>query len=293
MDESKLYYALLKSQEDEERRQQSQKNGKVPPEDGFRKERPYADSVMEGPNWVTIETEEEQFPPTVFDASISLGLIENPRPWTRDQLRARKIVYPGMPNKAILDAFREIRIQLRNRAGEKNFTVMYSSLGGRESSVLTAYNLAASFALDSHTSALFIDCDPYGQQLPDLVSSAMAFGVTDFVSDKAVKVRNIIYPSGIDRLSVIPAGTQGTSAVELFSSVRMKELMIELRGRYPDRCIVIHAPPFRENTEARILTRYADQVVLGVPFGQVTGEVIMDCVEALGSDNFSGLIFQE
>ena len=158
---------------------------------------------------------------------------------------------------------------------------------------MTAFNLAVSFAMDSHTSALLVDCDPYHEALTNLVSSPMTAGVTDFVADSSLKIKNILYPSGVARLSVIPAGTQVSSAVELFSAVRMRDLMNELKARYPDRCIIINAPPFRDNTEARILERFADQVVFGVPFGEVTAEEISESVDVLDSDKFSGLVFQE
>jgi protein-tyrosine kinase len=291
MDDNKLYNALLKSQQ--ERRQLELKRGEAKPEENFRKERPFAGSDRLEPNWVRVDTDDGEHPPTVFDSSVSLALIGNPRPWSREQLRERKIIFSGMPDKEVMDAYRELRIQLKNRAGESNFTVLFSSLGSRANSVHTAFNLAASFAMDSHTSALLIDCDPYDKALVDLVSSSMDAGVTDFVADSSVNIKSILYPSGVDRLTVIPAGTQVSSAVELFASVRMKDLMAELKTRYPDRCIIVNAPPFRENTEARILERFADQIVFGVPFGEVTSEEISDSVDLLDSEKFSGLVFQE
>ncbi|AOY87502.1 polysaccharide biosynthesis protein [Marinobacter salinus] len=291
MDDNKLYNALLKSQD--ERRRLELKRGEAKPEENFRKERPFAGSDRLKPNWVQVDVDESEHPPTVYDSSVSLELIGNPKPWTREQLRERKIIYSGMPDKEVMDAYRELRIQLRNRAGDQNFVVMFSSLGNRANSVLTAYNLAASFALDSHTSALLVDCDPYNQDLTNLVSMPMRSGVTDFVADKSLSIKDILYPSGVARLSVIPGGTQASSAVELFSAVRMRELISELKDRYPDRCIILNAPPFRESTEARILERFADQIVFGVPFGDVTPEAITDSVDALGSDKFSGLVFQE
>lgn len=291
MEDNKLYNALVKSRE--EQRQRELKKGEAKPEDQFRKERPFAGSDRGKPNWVSLETDTSEHPPTVYDSSVSLELIGNPKPWTRDQLRERKIIFPGMADKEVMDAYRELRIQLKNRAGDGNFVVMFSSLGNRENSVLTAYNLAASFAMDSHTSALLVDCDPYNRDLDDLVSVKMTSGVTDFVGDKSLAIKDILYPSGVARLSVIPAGTQASSAVELFSAVRMRDLMVELKARYPDRCIVLNAPPFRENTEARILERFADQVVFGVPFGDVTAEAVVDSVDTLGSEKFSGLVFQE
>ncbi|MBK1849829.1 MULTISPECIES: polysaccharide biosynthesis protein [unclassified Marinobacter] len=291
MDDNKLYKALLKSQS--ERRQIESDRGEAKAEDNFRKERPYAGSDRDKPNWTRVETNDNERPPTVYDSSVSLSLIGNPKPWSREQLRERKIIYSGMADKEVMDAYRELRIQLRNRAGEGNFIVMFSSLGKGHGGLLTAYNLAAAFALDSHTSALLVDCDPYGNELNSLVSSPMTSGVTDFVADRSLKIQSILYPSGVERLTVIPAGTQASSAVELFSAVRMRELITELKARYPDRCIVLNAPPFQENTEARILERFADQIIFGVPFGEVTAEVIEDSVDALGSDKFSGLIFQE
>lgn len=293
MDESKLYNALLKSQD--ERRQISQDRAEARVADNFRKEFPFSTSETSKPNWIRVDSGEleNERAPRIYDSSISLGLISNPNPWSMEELRERKIIYSGMQDKEVMDAYRELRIQLRKRAGEGNFTVMFSSLGNTPGGLLTAFNLAAAFAMDSHTSALFVDCDPHSNELAGLVSTPMEAGVTDYVCDRSLSIKSIIYPSGVERLSVIPAGTQASSAVEQFSSVRMRELMSELRGRYPDRCIVLNAPPFRKSTEARILERFADQIVFGVPFGEVTGEVITESVDALGSDKFSGLVFQE
>jgi Mrp family chromosome partitioning ATPase len=291
MDDNKLYKALLKSQN--EHRKLEHDRGEAKAEENFRKERPYAGSGRDQPNWTEVKTNYNEYPPTVYDPATSLALISNPMPWSRDQLRERKIIYPGMQDKEVMDAYRELRIQLRNRAGEGNFAVMFSSLGIGPGGLLTAFNLAAAFALDSGTSALLVDCDPYSNELEGLVSCQMTSGVTDFVGNRSLSIKSILYPSGVERLSVIPAGTQASSAVELFSAVRMRELITELKARYPDRCIVLNAPPFRENTEARILERFADQIVFGIPFGEVTGEIIADSVDALGSDKFSGLIFQE
>ena len=291
MDDNKLYNALLKSQH--ERRQAELNQGESKLEENFRKDRPYAGSDRLRPNWVKVDADDSGHSPTVYDSSISLELIGNPKPWTREQLRERKIIYSGMPDKEVMDGYRELRIQLRNRAGENNFVVMFSSLGKRANSVLTAFNLAASLAMDSHTSALLVDCDPYNKDFADLVSVEMDAGVTDFVADKSLSIKDVLYPSGVARLSVIPGGTQASSAVELFASVRMRDLITELKSRYPDRCIVLNAPPFRESTEARILERFADQIIFGVPFGDVTAEAIEDAVDTLGSEKLSGLVFQE
>ena len=82
-------------------------------------------------------------------------------------------------------------------------------------------------------------------------------------------------------------------AVELFAAARMRDLMQELKHRYPDRCIILNTPPIRRSTEARILERFADQIVFGVPFGDVTAETAAECVDAVDPQKFAGLVFQE
>lgn len=322
MDNNKLYNALLKTQErqkaeqaahphgEEEELSHDQPQGTTGPNShngsvSFKEawqervrsasevdpaERPVSEAH---PNWTMVDEPPRHHAPSVYDSSLSLDLINNPRPWSVDELRERKIIYSGMQNKAILDAFREVRIKLRDRAGSVNFSVLVSSLGTSDNSALTAYNLAATFAMDAQSSALLVDCNPWDSDLDHLVSSPMSLGVTDYVADKSIKARDIIYPSGLDRLSVVPPGTLAASAVELFSAVRMRDLMGELASRYPDRFLIINAPPLKASTEAHILVRYASQVVLGVPFGQVAPEEIVSAVETLGSDKFSGLIFQQ
>ena len=290
MDDSKLYRALLKSQQE---RKPGTNPGEARAEEDFRRERPFAGVKDRDPEPPLLRTDSADHRPTVYDSALTLGMIANPRPWSHAELRERKIIYPAMPDKRVMDAYREWRIQLRNRAGDSNFTVLYSSLGGDAGSVLTAYNLAAAFAMDAHTSALLVDCDPHHHELAGLVSVPMRSGVTDYVADTSVPVQSILYPSGVDRLTVVPAGTQVSSAVELFSSVRMRELMEELKRRYSDRCIIVNAPPLTKSTEARILERFADQVVFGVSFGDVTGELVSECVETVEPQKFSGLVFQE
>lgn len=289
MDQNKLYNALLKTQALQQKDKAEGSTQEDASADKYRVEKPYARSPQMG---LPHPADEEQ-PPTLYDPSVSLKLINNPHPWSKDQLKKRKIIYSGMSNKTILNAYREVRIKLRNRSKDTNFSVMVSSLSKRDSSVLNAFNLAASFALDPHSSALMVDCNPHTEELHKLVSVKMNLGITDFVANRDLEVTDIIYPSGIDRLSVVPAGHLSSSAVELFSSARMRLLMNELKDRYPDRYIVINSPSMRESTEGHILVRYADHAVLTVPFGEVTADQVMDAVDEIDPEKFAGLIYQE
>jgi len=302
VDDSKLYKALLKQQsrQNESREADSPdadeaaavgktENKPGPPATGYRVEPPYR--IERVPSQPGKATGRERL--IHYDASISLDMIDNPVPWSMADLRERKLVYPSMSAKSILNAYRELRIKLRQRSGDANGLIMMSSLSRKVSSIQTAFNLAITFAMDAHTSALLVDCNPYESSLDHLVSVPLGDGITDFIASTELDVKDIIYPSGVARLSVIPAGHLATSAVELFSSSRMKKVMEELKSRYPDRFIIMYAPPFTLSTEARILERFADHTVFTVPFGELTAESILESIESVSQDTFAGLVYQE
>ncbi|MEJ2043926.1 MAG: hypothetical protein P8X89_11690 [Reinekea sp.] len=208
-------------------------------------------------------------------------------------LNQNKLVYSGMKNRAVLNAYRDLRIQLTDKQESENFTVMISSVDSSDNSVLTAMNLAISFSLDINSSALLVDCNPYGTDLQSLITSVFDIGITDYIQDQKTDLDKIIYPSGIERVSVIPAGNNSSSAVEQFSSNLMQELLYELRNRYSDRFIVLNAPPVLSSSEARVLARYCDHNVLTVPYGKADINMIEDAVEALGAANVSGIVYQQ
>lgn len=297
MDDSKMYKALLK-QQNRQRHEHDESRGtlaenthlqNVLGQGTHKVEAPYRVERISKSRYRTGSDE----PVIKYNPSISLDRIENPVPLSIAELRERKLVYPTMPNKAILNAYRELRIKLRDRSVNSNGLIMMSSLSRKVSSIHTAFNLAITFAMDSQTSALLVDCNPYEEDLAKLVSVPLAEGITDYVASPDMDVKQIIYPSGIDRLSVIPAGNLATSAVELFSSDRMKQLMSELKNRYPDRFLVMYAPPFTLSTEARILVRYADHTVFTVPFGDLSADDVLDSIDGVNQDTFAGLVYQE
>jgi len=223
----------------------------------------------------------------------SLKAMRNPEPMTVNEMKKNKLVYSGMKNRAVLNAYRELRIKLLDQSESSNITVMISSVDANDNSIVTAMNLAISFSLDFHSSALLVDCNPYGSELQSLVTSPLTVGITDYIMGNDVGMEDMIYPSGIERVSVIPPGNNPSSAVELFSSQAMQDLVYELKNRYSDRFIVINAPPVLASSEARVLTRYCDHTVLTVPYGKSNMDAIEDAVEALGAANVSGLVYQQ
>lgn len=231
--------------------------------------------------------------PELFERDALLERMRNPNPMSMADMKRKKLVYSGMKNRAVLNAYRELRIKLVDQSDDSNIAVMISSVAEDDNSILTSLNLAISFALDVSSSALLVDCNPYGTELQSLVTARFEKGITDYFQEKDTELESIIYPSGIERVNVIPAGHNPAAAVEMFSSKLMQELVYELKNRYTDRFIVINAPPVLTSSEARVLTRYCDHTVLTVPYGQASVESIEEAVEAVGPANVTGVVYQQ
>jgi protein-tyrosine kinase len=217
--------------------------------------------------------------------------MEMPLLWSQDELYEKKIVFTGMRQREVLNAFREVRIKLLGRHHSDNMVVLVSSVAVGVPSSYFSFNLAATFALDQHKTALYVDCNPYNSDVDRYITSDIEAGLSSYLTDYTVPLKNIIYPSGIERLRVIPSGGASESAAEFFNSKRMEVLVAEIKSRYPDRFIVLDAPCIQQSTEARILAKYCDHALLVVPFGKVVTDEVLSAVDAVGKEKFAGLVF--
>lgn len=211
--------------------------------------------------------------------------------WTNDELYEKKVVFVGMRQRELLNSFREIRIRLLQKSKTDNIVVLVSSVSESGGSSFFSFNLAATFALDQHKTALYIDCNPYSPSAERYSINAMEQGLVHYLTDYSVSLKSIIYPSGIERLRIIPAGGSTDSAAELFNSKRMSGLISEIKNRYPDRFIVLDAPSIQTSTESRILAQYCDHALLVVPFGKANSDEVLSGIDAVGKERFAGLVF--
>ncbi|WP_240554781.1 polysaccharide biosynthesis protein [Oceanicoccus sagamiensis] len=210
---------------------------------------------------------------------------------TQDELAAFKIIYPGMPQRDVLNTFRDLRTKLLHKTQGSNCVLLVSSLSSGAGSSLVAMNLATSFALDEQKTAIYIDCNFEDSFSEELIKGSFDVGLMDYLDDASLDLKDIIYSAGIPRVRLIPPGAGDDSSVERLSSPRMVELIQSVKARYPDRFVVLDVPPVGDSSLARILSRVSDMAVLVVPFGKVTSNQVMAGVDAVGEEKFAGLVF--
>jgi protein-tyrosine kinase len=211
-------------------------------------------------------------------------------PRRRDALR---IVHEQSDDLRVLDLFRDLRAQLLLASGRDNPVILVSGIRRQCGTSFVARNLAASIALDPDHTAVLLDCNlrrPSLQRDFDLDDGP---GLSDFLLSPGDGVGEMLRPSGIPRLHLITAGREPNEAAELVTSLRMRALVQELQQRYPERGIVLDAPPACGAPEARVLSQLADCTVLVAGEGMHTADAVLQASRVFDPARFAGVVFNQ
>ena len=195
-------------------------------------------------------------------------------------LAAAGILVPHATRSILGDQFRVIKRPLiRNAVGKGaakiahgNLIMVTSALAG-EGKSFTAVNLAMSIAAELDHTVMLVDADvarPSVSRMLGLASSTEAGfgpGLLDVLDGRA-DMSSALLKTNIDKLTVLPSGTQHARATELLASDSMTRLLDEMGRRYPDRIIIFDSPPLLLTTEARVLATHMGQVVIVVHAGK-------------------------
>jgi len=223
--------------------------------------------------------------------SSEIGRMGEVDRFSKDELDRLKIISGSMQNSKILNIFRELRTQLLNTNRKKNFVCMVTSISQGGGASYVASNLAAVFALDKTKTSLLIDANLYAPGLDKLIIGDSESGITDYLSDNSLDIKDVVYATGVPRLRVIPIGENREAAAEYFSSNKMQNFIDEIRTRYSDRYVFIDSPPILDSSEARILSEIVDVVILIVGHGCVTKEQVESAVQIIEKEKLAGLVY--
>lgn len=212
--------------------------------------------------------------------------------WTRDAsfMDARGLIHPSMKEKSVLDAFRNLRTRLLENGHGQNPVTLVSSVGRSSDSSLVALNLAISFALDSAKTALIVDCHINRPCLDAILSVKPHRGLTDYLVNQDLNIGTVLCQTGIPRLRLVPAGMQTETGVEYFTSLRMQDFLQGVQKRYPDRFVILSAPPLDSAADSRILSGLCDQALLVANYGRVDENRLLDTANILGREKLAGVV---
>ena len=187
-----------------------------------------------------------------------------------EALAAAGIVTPQAPRSLIADQFRVIKrplLMAARETGERaihhgNLIMFTSALIG-EGKSFSSINLAMSIAMELDNTVLLVDADVARPSVLSMLGLPPGPGLLDVLEGRA-EMSSVLLKTNIDKLTILPSGTQHPRATELLASHAMRELLDEMSQRYTDRIIVFDSPPLLLTTEARVLAAQMGQVVMVV-----------------------------
>jgi len=207
------------------------------------------------------------------------------------------------PNSHRTNVFEEYRILKRpvlmNAFGggaapiENGNLVMAASASPGEGKTFTAVNLAMSMAIELDTTVLLLDADVIRRTMTHMFNLQNEPGLIDVLLDKKKDLSEVIIPTDIDKLRLMPAGRTHPNSTELLSSSQMKKLALDLAKRYPDRVVLFDAPPLLAATEGRALADLAGQILIVVEAGKTTQNAIKEVVSSLDKNKAIGMVLNK
>jgi protein-tyrosine kinase len=225
------------------------------------------------------------------NAALAIARMREPDVRDRGDLEAGRIIYPDMADNEVVQAFRQIRTRVIQKTAGRNAVIMVTSVKGNGGSSFVAMNLGVAFAFDAGKTALIVDCNLRRPGFNRLLMKEGCRGLTDYLEHPELGVGDILHAVGVERLRVIPAGSQREIPAEYFTSVKMRSFVDALKQRYRERYIIIDAPPMTESADTQILAELCDLVLLVVPYGAATKEEVDACVKAIDRSKFFGTVF--
>jgi exopolysaccharide/PEP-CTERM locus tyrosine autokinase len=184
-------------------------------------------------------------------------------------LRRKFFLTPDAPQSPLADEFRIVkRPIMRNALGPAkvrngNLVMVTSALPG-EGKTYTAVNLAISVAMEYDTSVILVDGDVAHPDVPNIIGSPRELGLLDLLTNGNLAINDVVVPTNVPNLAVLPAGAQQGRATELLASTQMRRTLNELSTRYADLVIIFDSPPLLPTTEARELATHMGQILMVV-----------------------------
>ena len=171
-------------------------------------------------------------------------------------------------------------------------TLMITSTVSEEGKTMTAINLAISLAKEHDHTVLLVDTDFRRPSVHKYLGVEPKVGLVHCLRDN-LPIEKALIKTGIGKLVVLPAGEPVRDPVELLSSNRMKEVILELKQRYAERYVIFDTPPAMPFADAGVIAASIDAILYVVREGKAKRQDILSTLAELKAHNLLGVVFND
>ncbi|MFH1488293.1 MAG: polysaccharide biosynthesis tyrosine autokinase [Pseudomonadota bacterium] len=193
-----------------------------------------------------------------------------------------ELVTFNVPKSTASEAYRGIRTGIFFSSAEKEpQVILVSSAGPGEGKTITATNIAVTMA-QSGSRVVLLDCDMRRPKLRRIFNISGETGMSNILVG-GCSVKEAVVSTEIPNLDLIPCGPVPPNPSEILGSSRMTKLMDVLRRTYGR--VIVDSPPLTAVTDAVILSKAVDGVVVVIRAGVTPREIIKNGLGQLSSIN--------
>ena len=184
------------------------------------------------------------------------------------------------PASTLAEAYRTLRVSLSMLGPEaERRVILFVSAIPEEGKTYTSLNTAVSLAQQG-LKTLLVDADLRRPSLHKalLDTKETPLGLTDLFSGNA-GLDQIVLPTSIPNLSLLPAGSRAPNPAELLASADLKSLIEDLQKTY-DR-VVIDTAPVNAVSDTLVLAPHAHKTILVIQAGKTPRKAILRALHLL------------
>jgi protein-tyrosine kinase len=189
-----------------------------------------------------------------------------------------------------VESYRVLRTQILPRLAENggNTLMVTSALPG-EGKTLTAINLTFSVTKEFKHTVLLVDCDLRLQNIHRVLGIPGEKGLVNYILDNCPVEDLIVWP-GVEKMTLISGGRTITGSSEILGSPRIRELVAEMKTRYPDRYVIFDVPPVLSTADALAFAPLVDAIVVVAQAGKTPLPDLKKTLELLPQDKILGIV---
>ncbi len=191
------------------------------------------------------------------------------------------------PTEILAESFRSLRSNIDFfLMGEKHKIILITSSIPKEGKSMSSLNLATAFALtNSKTLLLKLDLRKTSDNNGNFRDHELV-GISDYLIRQA-NLEDIITKTEVPELDIITSGTAPPNPVELLTSERTKDVLLQAKQQYD--YVIIDTPPFGLVTDAFILMKYTDLNIYLTRLDMITRKTLIPNLEEITSKKLSNI----
>ena len=184
----------------------------------------------------------------------------------------------------ILDGTSEIR---------RSNLIMVASAERGEGKSFICVNLAMSLAADSGHSVVLVDADLNNPRLSELFGGGDKKGLVDLLADPSLDPTQIISPTNVPGLSVLPVGKNHVQAPDDLTSERVSKLFEKLSAADPNRVFVFDSSSVQSSTEALALAEHVGQILFVIQAGKTLQQSARQALRKLSTNRAISILMNQ